>query len=1181
MLPMEHAPAPGKTPGQRLGYLAAAGALIAGLLALSRANFLLFHCLAEFFSTAVAWALFLIVWNTRQLLRGHAILILGSAYLYVGLLDLLHTLSYQGRGVFSDIQASNTATQLWIAARALEAGALLLVSLMIRRHCSLPRFLLLFTVITVVILCAVRAGLMPDCYIEGNGLTTFKIAAEYTICVLLVLASLALHRERQHLDPTIYRCMAAAIAITVAAEIAFTAYRDIYGLTNTLGHILKVCSFYLVYRALIHTGLTRPFSLLLQEQNAARQRNTLVLETAIDGFWLLDGNGRIIDMNKAAAAMLGYRKAELRGLPVHAIDALEDAAVVRRKTDQLKQQGSLRFETRHRHKDGSLIDVEVSCGYLPDESGHIVAFIRDISERRRNEDRLKLQALVLDQIQDRVTITDLEGVITYVNQAETNLLGYRRDELVGKPTTVYGDNPHKGARQQDIVDATLAEGAWRGEVINYTTAGREVVMDCRTTLVRDDAGTPVALCGIATDITERKRAEEEHQFNKLRLEALLRLNEMQDADLEALAAFALEESVRLTRSEIGFINFLSDDETFVTRAVYTRHTRAICPLATGVPAFRISGCGLWSEAYRQRAPIIINDYHQPHPGKAGLPDGHLALRRFISIPVFMGDRIVAIAALANKATEYEPSDISQIRLFMEGLWQIMQRKNIEQQRARLEAAIGQANDIIVITDPDARIVYVNPAFERTTGYRSDDVAGQTPALLKSGAHDTRFYARLWETISSGAVWQGEFINRKKDGSTYHEQAAISPVKDHEGLITHYVAVKRDITADIQLREQVEQSQKMEAIGTLAGGIAHDFNNILSGIVGFIEISRDNIADGLPVTDELTDIMQLAQRAKELTRQILTFSRKSSADIRPLRIPPILEECLKMLRATLPATIEIQQKIAADCGGVLAHPVQMQQLIMNLCTNAADEMRACGGVMTVTLTETSVKEEMHSYDFTISPGSYLSLSVGDTGAGIRPEHIKRIFDPFFTTKEPEQGTGMGLSVVHGIVRNHGGAVTVDSAPGRGTVFTVLLPLVETTPATNQDIPTETPRLPGGSERILFVDDEEMIVRAGQRLLARMGYTVTAVHTPAEALALVKNNPRAYDLVITDQTMPKMTGFQLAEEVMRLRPDMPVILCTGHSETVTPHDATHAGIRAFLMKPLQKAQLAEKIRQVLDT
>ena len=507
---------------------------------------------------------------------------------------------------------------------------------------------------------------------------------------------------------------------------------------------------------------------------------------------------------------------------------------------------------------------------------------------------------------------------------------------------------------------------------------------------------------------------------------------------------------------------------------------------------------------------------------------------------------------------------------------ITPRRKAEEDRLRLATAIEQASEIVLITNRDGDILYGNPALEKISGYNKAELIGQNPRILKSGKHDRAFYQSMWGTLISGNVWKGRIVNRRKDGSLYEEDATITPIKDASGDITNYVAVKRDVTEEIRKERQLRQAQKMEAIGTLAGGIAHDFNNILSAIIGYAELTLEKVQNNESLRNYLNEIFNAGVRAKDLVKQILAFSRQSEEELRPVQVDLIVKEVLKLLRASLPTTIAIHQNIRSN-KSVLADPTQIHQILMNLGTNAGHSMRDKGGLLEVSLVVEELDTGFAARYPEVTPGPYLKLSVCDTGHGISPENLDKIFDPFFTTKKRGEGTGMGLAVVHGIVRSLGGAITVYSELEKGTTFTVYLPVIGLD--RTLEIKTKEP-LPLGTERILFVDDEKTLADLGRKMLEQHGYVVTTRTSSTEALELFKSQPDEFDMVITDLTMPNMTGKYLAQEIMKIRPNIPVIICTGFSEEVTGETAKAAGIKAFIHKPMTSAVLITTVQKVLN-
>ena len=502
-------------------------------------------------------------------------------------------------------------------------------------------------------------------------------------------------------------------------------------------------------------------------------------------------------------------------------------------------------------------------------------------------------------------------------------------------------------------------------------------------------------------------------------------------------------------------------------------------------------------------------------------------------------------------------------------------KEAEKDLARLATAIEQAREEIVVIDREGRVEYANAAFLNNNNYSRADVPGLEFFSKDRQPCDKACYEDIWNALHQGRVWTGRFRRTAADSEPDREiEETISPVKDDKGKIICYVSVSRDITREVQLEEQLRHAQKMKAIGTLAGGIAHDFNNILGAITANAElIQADTPAESEPAASA-GEILQASRRARDLINQVLLFSRHSTSDRQPLRVAVIVKETLKMLRAMLPATIQISQRIKEDSAIIMADPTQIQEVLMNLCNNSAQAMAENGGHLKISL-EKAAPEEAAACP-ALAEGDHLKLSVYDTGRGISPNIIDRIFDPFFTDGEPGRSSGLGLSVTHGIVSNHGGAITVASDPGRWTEFKVFFPLTKTA---QTGLPQTAETLPGGGESILLVDDEALMIRVGEKMLTRLGYRVTTAGSGTEALELFMADPAGYDLVITDMTMPYMTGVDLARTLMDIRPDIPIILCTGFNAMITPEKARQLGIRKFLMKPFETGKLAAAIQAVL--
>lgn len=375
---------------------------------------------------------------------------------------------------------------------------------------------------------------------------------------------------------------------------------------------------------------------------------------------------------------------------------------------------------------------------------------------------------------------------------------------------------------------------------------------------------------------------------------------------------------------------------------------------------------------------------------------------------------------------------------LEILHDITARVHAEQERARLAVAIEQAAEAVLMTDADGVILYVNPAFERITGYSAAEALGKTPSILKSGEHEPSFYIQMWNTIKAGAVWKGVFINKNKSGELYHVATTISPVRGQDGAITHYVGINRDITAELEMEKRAVQSQKLQAIGTLSGGIAHDFNNILTAIIGHAEMAALDAPAGSDIKYSLEQILNASARARDMVKRLLAFSRGSTMEQKPVDLCAVATDTIKLLRSAIPSTVEIRKNIYNRHCMTMGDPTQLGQVVMNLLANAEHSMRKKGGVLELNLDAVDISEEPSTAALNLKPGPYALLTVSDTGHGMSKDVIERIFEPFFTTKKLDEGVGLGLSVAHGIVTGMGGTMAVNSEPDKGTVFKVYFP-----------------------------------------------------------------------------------------------------------------------------------------------
>ncbi len=506
---------------------------------------------------------------------------------------------------------------------------------------------------------------------------------------------------------------------------------------------------------------------------------------------------------------------------------------------------------------------------------------------------------------------------------------------------------------------------------------------------------------------------------------------------------------------------------------------------------------------------------------------------------------------------------------------LTERKKIEAERARVAACMDHAGEMIVITDADANIQYVNPAFEKITGYQRSEALGKNPRILKSGTQGPAFYESMWDALRRDGIWSGTFTNRKKDGTLYVEAATISSVTDAAGKTTNYVAVKRDITEQVALEKRLQSAEKMEAVGRLAAGIAHDFNNLITVIEGTASLVQRRPPADDPVQADLRVIRAAGRQAAELTRSLLVFSRGQAIEPEVLDLRQVVEETRDLARGALPDNIILEVQAEAGAATVSADKGHLQQVILNLCLNSRDAMPA-GGRITLRISSVKLDAARLAGRAGVAPGVFVVLSVTDTGIGMDAETMARIWEPFFSTKAT--GAGLGLATVFGIVRQHGGFTEVESEPGRGATIRVYLPSVAR--AARPDTLEPAPRIVGGGETVLVVEDQPALRRMVAKALTTLGYRVLEAKDGAEALDIVRKMGAGIDLVLTDAIMPRMGGKELFELSREQRPDLAFLFTSGVLDPALRDGTLAQGGVGWIEKPFDLDVLAAKVRTVLD-
>ena len=826
----------------------------------------------------------------------------------------------------------------------------------------------------------------------------------------------------------------------------------------------------------------------------------------------------------------------------------------------------------------SEMTLEKTASLIHELQVHQIELEMQNDELRRIQDELEETRDRYSHLYDFAPIgyfaLNQKGIINEANLTIAAMLGVDRSALIGQPFTRFilrddKDTFYKHRQQLLEIEAPQSCELRLVKKDGHVFYAR---LECTTITNKGEDGKQIRAA--VSDITERNQAEEallkahcelERRVEKRTAELTKTNHELTgEIDERKQAEEALRKSEKkfstLFHSSPVYIAFTAlDDGCFLdVNGAFERITGYQRDEVLGRTPVEI---GLWCEPEERGRFIKLarqnGGFHEEEV-RFRRKNGDVLFGIWSAEKAELGDKTCLISALV---------DVTARRGAEKAL-----RESEEKYRVLFE---GITHGVLGIDLETRRFLFANPSICRMLGYSEGE-------LLQLGVADIHPKDSLDHVISEiSSQDRGEkplsldIPCLRKDGSVFYADIAGSVTEVHGRRCI--VGFFMDITERRKLQSQLQQSRKMEAVGTLAGGIAHDFNNILAIILGYAELASNDVPESNPISGALKEIFKASIRARDMIRQLLTFSRKAEEERSPIDMAPILKESMKMLRCAIPASVGFTLHISSDVYDVLGDAAQINQIAMNLVTNAADAMSEEGGILEVTLGNILLQKEKVCLDRVLSPGSYVRLRMKDTGEGIEPEIMDRIFEPYFTTKQVGKGTGMGLSVVHGIVKRNGGGLLVESEPGKGTVFEIYFPALEMKAEEEKE---PDGKIEGGSERILFVDDEESMVNLNRIRLEQLGYQVKSTTKPVEALEWFKADPDQFDVIITDMTMPRMSGDRLAAEVLKIRPHMPVIICTGYSERMCAKKAEILGLRKYIEKPIDLRNLASALRDVLD-
>lgn len=951
---------------------------------------------------------------------------------------------------------------------------------------------------------------------------------------------------------------------------------------------------------------------------ASEERHRTILQASIDGYFLADRQGRIIEVNDAYCRMCGYSEQELLAMRLFDLEVAETEEEIIEHLQMVMARGFAVFALRQRRKDGSYFDIEHRVQYRSAEGGQFVGFTRDISAVRKQEAYRAMGQDILSILNRDISMkAALSRVVATIRAATAaDAVGIRLQDGDDFPYYWQEGFPVDFMRKENSL---LLRKQDRGVCRSETG---EVSLECTCGLVicgKADPDNPLFTRGGSAwtndssqllqlspeeDPRTAPRNECIHQHYgsvalipvraKGRIVGLLQLNAQRQnfftlPDIELLEHVAetigesllrkkAEEQLRQERNRAQ--SYLDAVETIIVAldaaGRITTINRKACQLL-GYREEELLGRSWFA------AGLLPDDGGDGQHRYRRLMAGEIvSIKEYQEHPVVTRSGAVRHIAWHNALLYDDRGEISGV---LSAGDDITERKKAENDLSKLYQAVEQSPATILITDLQGNLEYVNPAFCRLTGYQPAEVLGRNPRLLKSGVTSAAEYQRLWETITAGRTWYGEFCNRKKSGETYWERTCIAPITDEAGEIRHFVAIKEDISTQkqheedkVRLEAQLLQAQKLESVGRLAGGVAHDFNNILMIIRNYAHICLME-SQAEPIQPFLKEIQKATRRAADLTNQLLAFARKQSISPRVVDLNDTVTGMLKMLQRLLGENIQLVWQPAPNLWPVKLDPVQVDQILANLCVNSRDAIADIGRIVIET-----GNRRIEAHDGVAQretpPGEYVLLSVSDNGCGIDPETVPHIFEPFFTTKTAGEGTGLGLATVYGIVQQNCGFIEVSSALGGGTTFAIYLPRHIQAELPPQAADIEEPALQG-TETILLVEDDEDILASTTIILKSLGYTVLAAHSAAVAIRRAEEYHGTIELLLTDLVMPGMNGRELADYLQRGYPQLKCLFMSGYTaDIISRHGIIGSGVH-FIPKPFTVAAVATKLRAILDS
>lgn len=903
-----------------------------------------------------------------------------------------------------------------------------------------------------------------------------------------------------------------------------------------------------------------------------------ILSTMQDGYILADDEGNILDVNESYCRMIGYSKDELLKMNIINLEANFSENEVREKIKLFKQNESTRFVTRHRHKNGNLIILDVNIvGSTEHNKTLIAAFCKDITEQeslqkilRESEQRYR----GIFQNSPLGIMIIKENKIWLINEAGKKILKVDNEIKILNSTLL------------DLIPKEYHDSI--GTQINSILNGeKETLSGLKTRVRRYDnflidvefSLNKIEIMGqpsiqlVFQDITHREREFKiEHLYKEIAL-GVYHSNTLQDL------AKIIETHLKKILSIDSLLMALYNKQTETLEIIHSSVDEGIGD------TFSIKGT-LSEQVISLKLSLLLREEDIDNLidlGKYRLKGK--PTKCWLGVPLIYKSEPIGIIILQHfsNASAFTEKDRELMESIAHHLTIAIREKLFQQELIKFQHIINQNPLSIMITDPEGNLSYVNPYFEDLTGYSANEVLNKNPRFLQSGLTPSTVYDELWATITEGKTWRGKFINKKKDGTIFHEEAIIFPLQNEHGEAINYIGIKKDITSQIEAENRLFQNQKMEAMGQLVSGVAHDFNNMLTAITGYSELLLNKIDSQHPFYKALSTILDASQSASDLTKQLLAFSRKQTIEPRVLDVNSSFSKWFKIYRRLVPEDIEVKFIPCKEDIKIMADPVQLEQVLLNLIVNARDAIVDKTDNRNKRITIEVVKVEVDHITAEshppLKPGLSACITISDTGVGIPPELIDRIFEPFFTTKPKGKGTGMGLSTVYGIVSQHKGTINVYSEYGVGTTFKIYWPVMSDAESAILQKDEELIELPQKELVIMLLEDDPKVREFAKIAMEEYDIQVIDFNSPHEALNHLKSSNITYDLVITDLIMPEMSGYDFIQEAKKITPDIKYILTTGYSENHISEKEKFPEDVIFLNKPFTPRMLLMKIKEAL--